>query len=121
MATRPPFQPVPSHVLVLSCHAQAPWPRVLLVLPLAAFERTTIGFRLQKLEVHFDLSACGSGSGGGGGGDDSGSSRGGSFAAVAAANEELGGGGEERISVVLLTRDRYVCCTRHGSAGGYAR
>eukprot|EP00752_Nemacystus_decipiens_P014978 g13336.t1 len=94
---------------------EAPWPRVLLVLPLAAFERTTIGFRLQKLEVHFDLSACGGSGSSSGGGDDGGSSSGsvGSFAAVAAtgtaaANGELVGGEEpeERISVVLLTRDR---------------
>lgn len=29
---------------------------VLVVLPLACFERTTIGFRLQKLEIHFNAS-----------------------------------------------------------------
>lgn len=38
---------------------QAPRPRVLMVLPLACLERTTIGFRLQKLEMHFDPSAVG--------------------------------------------------------------
>ncbi|CBN77518.1 nischarin/ IRAS/ imidazoline receptor [Ectocarpus siliculosus] len=37
----------------------APRPRVLMVLPLACLERTTIGFRLQKLEMHFDPSAVG--------------------------------------------------------------
>lgn len=30
-----------------------------MVLPLACLERTTIGFRLQKLEMHFDPSAVG--------------------------------------------------------------
>ncbi|CAM9465025.1 unnamed protein product [Ectocarpus fasciculatus] len=37
----------------------APRPRVMMVLPLACLERTTIGFRLQKLEMHFDPSAVG--------------------------------------------------------------
>ncbi|CAB1107590.1 unnamed protein product [Ectocarpus sp. CCAP 1310/34] len=62
----------------------APRPRVLMVLPLACLERTTIGFRLQKLEMHFDPSSVG--------------------------EEEEGwsddGQRDETVSVALLTRDK---------------
>lgn len=51
--------PTYTHNIIRCLHTlklQAPRPKVLLVVPLASFERTTIGFRLQKLELHFGQS-----------------------------------------------------------------
>lgn len=100
---------------------------VLLVLPLTCFERTTIGFRLQKLEMHFNAAYPGPGASMGGA---AAAAPAGSVVAIAAAGgsdvfacvrDDVGGGMsprlsvsprssgealEERTSVVILTRDR---------------
>lgn len=93
------------------------------MVPLGCFERTTIGFRLQKLELHFNPSVCSvdtdrrqvglvtaaaaavaakNGTAFSGGGVGSPSPR--SIAVPGYGDEGRG----ERVSVVLLTRDRYV-------------
>lgn len=88
---------------------QAPRPRVLLVIPLESLEITTIGFRLQKLELHFDVHASGGyrdsvhgavkREGSWSARDVSGKAP---MLAAGIGNERRG----EHVSVVLLTRDR---------------
>lgn len=48
------FPPMYSALLRLYV-SQVPQPKVFLAVPLECLERTTIGFRLQKLELHFNL------------------------------------------------------------------
>lgn len=114
---------------LLCARVQAPRPRVLLVLPLGCLERTTIGFRFQKLELHMNASSCLAATREAG--DRRALAQGSAMAAAAEAvssgggffwggvfstsqasfigGNGYGGGGQatdERVSIVVLTRDR---------------